>query len=197
MKNLPNILSTLRIILAPVFLYLYLQGGLVWGLLSILVFTIAAITDYFDGHYARKYQVESSLGVFLDPLADKILTFSAFIVLPFIDESQFPWWAVTLIIIRDVFMTGLRVYANKKQMQMKTRSFAKTKTTIQLTFLYIALLVGVFQGTGNFIATWADMILNTDIMYWLMMFVTFITVYSGIEYIFTNKKLFRSSASSS
>lgn len=196
MKSLPNILSSLRIVLAPVFLYLYLQGGLVWGLLSILVFTIAAITDYFDGHYARKYQIETSLGVFLDPLADKVLTFSAFIVLPFIDESQFPWWAVTLIIIRDVFMTSLRVYANKKNMQMKTRNLAKTKTTIQLTFLYVALLLGVFEGTGNIIAHWAEVILSTGAMFWVMMFVTFVTVYSGLEYIFTNKNLFRSSASS-
>lgn len=196
MKSLPNILSTLRIILAPIFLYLYLQGGLIWGGLSILIFTIAAITDYFDGHYARKYQVESSLGVFLDPLADKVLTFSAFIVLPFIDPSQFPWWAVILIIIRDVFMTGLRVYANKKDMQMKTRSFAKTKTTIQLTFLYIALFLGVFEGTGNILADWSEIILSTGVMFWLMMFVTFITVYSGIEYVFTNKKLFRNSTSS-
>ncbi|HAH50910.1 MAG TPA: CDP-diacylglycerol--glycerol-3-phosphate 3-phosphatidyltransferase [Balneola sp.] len=196
MKSLPNILSTLRIVLAPVFLLLYLEGGLIWGGLSILVFTIAAITDYFDGHYARKYDIESSLGVFLDPLADKVLTFSAFIVLPFIDPAQFPWWAVILIIIRDVFMTGLRVYANKKDMQMKTRSFAKTKTTIQLTFLYIALLLGVFEGTGNILADWSELVLSTGVMFWLMMLVTFITVYSGIEYIFTNKKLFKSSASS-
>ncbi|HCI69929.1 MAG TPA: CDP-diacylglycerol--glycerol-3-phosphate 3-phosphatidyltransferase [Balneola sp.] len=196
MKSLPNILSTLRIVLAPVFLLLYLEGGLIWGGLSILVFTIAAITDYFDGHYARKYDIESSLGVFLDPLADKVLTFSAFIVLPFIDPAQFPWWAVILIIIRDVFMTGLRVYANKKDMQMKTRSFAKTKTTIQLTFLYIALLLGVFEGTGNILADWSELVLSTGVMFWLMMLVTFITVYSGVEYIFTNKKLFKSSASS-
>ena len=196
MKSLPNILSSLRIILAPVFLYLYLQGGLIFGGLSILAFTIAAITDYFDGHYARKYKTESTLGVFLDPLADKVLTFSAFIVLPFVDPSQFPWWAVILIVVRDVFMTVLRVYANKKNMQMKTRNLAKTKTTIQLVFLYVALFLGVFQGTGNIIAEWAEIILSSGVMFWSMMFVTFITVYSGIEYVYTNKNLFRSSASS-
>ena len=196
MKSLPNILSSLRIILAPVFLYLYLQGGLIFGGLSILAFTIAAITDYFDGHYARKYKTESTLGVFLDPLADKVLTFSAFIVLPFVDPSQFPWWAVILIVVRDVFMTVLRVYANKKNMQMKTRNLAKTKTTIQLVFLYVALFLGVFQGTGNIIAEWAEIILSSGVMFWSMMFVTFITVYSGIEYVYTNKKLFRSSTSS-
>ncbi|WP_026167260.1 CDP-alcohol phosphatidyltransferase family protein [Balneola vulgaris] len=191
MKNLPNILSALRIVLAPVFLYMYLQGGLVWGGLSILVFTIAAITDFFDGHYARKYQIETPLGVFLDPLADKFLTFSAFIVLPFVDPTQFPWWAVIAIIIRDVFMTTLRIYAKRKKILMKTRYTAKTKTTIQLVFLYIALLLGLFQGTGNIIATWAEIILDTGIMFYLMMFVTFITVYSAVEYVFANKNIFK------
>lgn len=191
MKNLPNILSALRIVLAPVFLYMYLQGGLVWGGLSILVFTIAAITDFFDGHYARKYQIETPLGVFLDPLADKFLTFSAFIVLPFVDPTQFPWWAVIAIIIRDVFMTTLRIYAKRKKILMKTRYTAKTKTTIQLVFLYIALLLGLFQGTGNIIATWAEIILDTGIMFYLMMFVTFITVYSAVEYVFANKIIFK------
>lgn len=191
MKNLPNILSALRIVLAPVFLYMYLQGGLVWGGLSILVFTIAAITDFFDGHYARKYQIETPLGVFLDPLADKFLTFSAFIVLPFVDPTQFPWWAVIAIIIRDVFMTTLRIYAKRKKILMKTRYTAKTKTTIQLVFLYIALLLGLFQGTGNIVATWAEIILDTGIMFYLMMFVTFITVYSAVEYVFANKNIFK------
>ncbi len=195
MKYIPNILSSIRIILAPIFLYLYLEGGLILGLLSILIFTIAAITDYFDGHYARKYKLESSFGVFIDPLADKVLTFCAFIVLPFIDPSQFPWWAVIVIIIRDVFMTGLRVYTNHKKIKMATRKLAKTKTTIQLVFLYLALLIGVFEGTGNLIASWAEFILNTGVMFWLMMFVTFITVYSAIEYLFTNKNLFSQSDS--
>ncbi len=195
MKNIPNILSAFRILSAPVFLFLYLEGGLIWGLLSIVVFTIAAITDFFDGYYARKYEIESSLGAFLDPLADKVLTFSAFIVLPFIDPEQFPWWAVILIIIRDVFMTGLRVFANTRKITLKTRSLAKTKTTIQLVFLYLALLLGVFAGTGNIIATLSEIILGTGIMFWLMMLVTFITVYSAIEYIFTNKDLFITSVS--
>ena len=159
-----------------------------WGILSIVVFTIAAITDYFDGHYARKHQIETSLGVFLDPLADKILTFSAFVVLPFIDPNQFPWWAIIVIIVRDVFMTVLRIYVNRNHIEMATRSFAKTKTTIQLVFL----LIGVFYGTDNIIGTIGEYILHTGVMFWLMMFVTFITVYSALEYIVANKSIFTS-----
>src|SRR5690554_7084168 len=91
-RNVPNILSTIRILLAPVFFYMYLQDELVWRSLSIAVFAIAAVTDFFDGYIARTYNVESPSGVFLDPLADKILTFAGFICLPFVDPVQFPWW---------------------------------------------------------------------------------------------------------
>lgn len=190
MKNVPNILSAVRIVLAPIFLYLYLQDQLILQLISIVIFTIAAITDYFDGHIARKHEIESQIGIFLDPLADKVLTFSAFIVLPFIDESQFPWWAVIAIIARDVFITLLRIYSKKKNITMKTRMTAKTKTTVQMIFLYIGLLVGAFAQKGFILSTYADWILQSGIMFILMLFVTGLTLYSGIEYVYANRMLF-------
>ncbi len=191
MKNVPNILSALRIILAPIFLYLYLQVDLFWSAISIVIFTIAAITDFFDGHIARKHEIETPLGVFLDPLADKFLTFSAFIVLPFIDEQQFPWWAVFVIIFRDVFITSLRIFAKRRKMDMETRFIAKTKTTVQMVFLYIALLVGVFAGHEIWLGSIANSILSTDFMYYLMLFVTALTAYSGMEYVVINRGLFK------
>ncbi len=190
MKNVPNILSTLRIILAPVFLYLYLQVDLFWSAISIVIFTIAAITDFFDGHIARKHEIETPLGVFLDPLADKFLTFSAFIVLPFVDEQQFPWWAIIVIIFRDIFITSLRIFARRRKMDMKTRFIAKTKTTVQMVFLYIALLVGVFAGHDVWLGHIADSILSTNSMLYLMLFVTALTAYSGLEYVVVNRGLF-------
>lgn len=190
MKNVPNILSAVRIVLAPIFLYLYLQDQLILQLISIVIFTIAAITDYFDGHIARKHEIESQIGIFLDPLADKVLTFSAFIVLPFIDESQFPWWAVIAIIARDVFVTLLRIYSKKKNITMKTRMTAKTKTTVQMVFLYIGLLVGAFAQKGFILSTYADWILQSGIMFILMLFVTGLTLYSGLEYVYVNRTLF-------
>ncbi len=190
MKNVPNILSAVRIVLAPIFLYLYLQDQLILQLISIVIFTIAAITDYFDGHIARKHEIESQMGVFLDPLADKVLTFSAFIVLPFVDESQFPWWAVIAIIARDVFVTLLRIYSKKQNITMKTRMTAKTKTTVQMVFLYIGLLVGAFAKKGFILSTYADWILQSGIMFILMLFVTGLTLYSGLEYVYVNRTLF-------
>ncbi|HLR76522.1 MAG TPA: CDP-alcohol phosphatidyltransferase family protein, partial [Balneolaceae bacterium] len=120
MKNIPNILSFIRLFLAPVFLVLYIQDEVVWRALSIAVFAVAVFTDFIDGYIARLYQAQSSTGVFLDPLADKILTFAGFICLPFIDPQQFPWWAVGTIIVRDIVVTCMRVVADYRSIPMKT-----------------------------------------------------------------------------
>ena len=151
------------------------------------VYIVAAITDYYDGYFARKYKVFSDFGAFLDPLADKFLTFSGFIVLPFIALDQFPWWAIALIIVRDTVITVLRVYMKRKKVTMETRFTAKIKTTIQMVFLYIGLAVGLFQGVDFFAGVWVDWILGTDILLYLMIFVTGVTVYSGVEYLVVNR----------
>jgi len=190
MKNVPNILSAIRILLAPVFLYLYWQESLLLGILGLVIFTIAALTDFLDGHLARKHEIETSLGIFLDPLADKVLTFSAFFVLPFISTDLFPWWAIGVIVFRDVFITIFRIFAESKNTTMETRKSAKVKTAVQLTFLYIGLLVGVFKGHDNMIGSLADSILDTQIMYILTMFVTAFTAYTGLEYVVVNRQLF-------
>ncbi len=193
MHRLPDILSCTRILLAPVFLFLFFQDDFIMNTIGLAVYIIAAVTDYYDGYFARKYNVYTNFGAFLDPLADKVLTFSGFIVLPFIDADQFPWWAIIVIIIRDTFITILRVYLKRKKVNMQTLKTAKIKTTIQMVFLYIGLLVGLFQGVDFFAGNWVEWLLNTDILFYLMIFVTGVTVYSGIEYLVINKKYFRTS----
>lgn len=195
MHRIPNILSSIRILLSPVFLVLFFQDEFLLKAIGLAVYIIAAITDYFDGYYARKYKTESDFGVFLDPLADKFLTFSGFFVLPFIDPIQFPWWAIILIIIRDVIITLLRVYTKRKKKLMVTRTIAKIKTTVQMVFLYIGLAVGLFQNVDFFAGDWVRYILSTNILLYLMLFVTFVTVYSGIEYVYVNRSIFKSKAS--
>ena len=187
MHRLPNILSGVRIVLAPVFLFLFFQDDFVMKAIGLGVYIVAAITDYYDGYFARKYKVFSDFGAFLDPLADKFLTFSGFIVLPFIALDQFPWWAIALIIVRDTVITVLRVYMKRKKVTMETRFTAKIKTTIQMIFLYIGLAVGLFQGVDFFAGVWVDWILETDILLYLMIFVTGVTVYSGVEYLVVNR----------
>lgn len=190
MKNIPNILSTIRMILAPIFLFMYIQDELIWRSLSVAVFATAAITDYVDGKIARRFELESEFGVFIDPLADKFLTFAGFLCLPFLDVAQFPWWAIAVILIRDVFVTVLRLYAGRKNIPMKTRFTAKAKTMIQMIFLYGVLLLGVFKQADIELAQYAASFFNSGVLYYAMMFVTALTFYSGLEYIWNNMEIF-------
>lgn len=191
MKNLPNILSSLRMVLAPVFLFMYIQDELIWRSLSMAVFATAAVTDYFDGKIARHYQLESEFGVFIDPLADKFLTFAGFLCLPFLDPTQFPWWAVIAIVVRDVIVTGMRLFAGKKDLTIETRFTAKAKTLVQMVFLYAVLLIGVFKQADIEFADIAAQFFNTGYLYYAMMFVTALTVYSGLEYLWVNRSIFK------
>lgn len=190
MRRIPNILSTLRIVLAPIFLLLYLQDDVVWRALSVGVFAVAVVTDFFDGYIARNYGAQTRYGIFLDPLADKVLTFAGFVCLPFIDPVQFPWWAVAVIVARDMAVTALRLRADLRKIPMKTRLTAKLKTMLQMFFLYLVLMVGVFIKTDVWLSTHAARLLGSGILGWFMMVVVAFTLYSGIEYIITNKDLF-------
>lgn len=103
---LPNQLTVLRIILTPVFVYLFLMDDPVLKQISLGVFILAAITDWYDGWLARKFNYITAWGKFLDPLADKILTSSAFFAFVFL--GVLPLWMVIVIAARDFFVTFLR-----------------------------------------------------------------------------------------
>jgi CDP-diacylglycerol--glycerol-3-phosphate 3-phosphatidyltransferase len=177
-------------LMAPVFLILFIQDDILWRGLSLFVFLIAALTDIADGYYARRYEVESDFGIFLDPLADKFLTFAGFVCLPFLDPEQFPWWAVGLIVLRDVTITSLRIFANRRGIVMQTRVTAKAKTVVQMGFLYVALLFGFFILFGGGFGEMVQTIYAANIFFWGMMAVVAITLYSGIEYLVVNRSLF-------
>ncbi len=191
MKRVPNILSAIRILLAPLFFYLYLQDAVIWAALGMAVFIFAAVTDYLDGYYARRYNVSSGLGTFLDPLADKILTFAGFICLPFIDATQFPWWIISVIVFRDIFITGLRVWADHRGVTMQTRNSAKVKTFVQMVFLYLVLLTGVIVKAGGIAGDLAQQLLDTGILGWLFVFLMIVTVYTALEYLVINRRLLK------
>lgn len=191
MQTLPNILSSIRIVLALVFIVMFLQPSVFWRTLSVAVFATAAVTDFFDGYIARNFQAESSSGVFLDPLADKILTFAGFFCLPFINPQFFPWWGVILIVIRDSGVTGLRMWAELKGIKMQTRNTAKIKTFVQMLFLYGILLLYVFAAAGLDSSAKLQTILDMPMLHWLFQGVIWLTVYTGLEYIWFNKALLK------
>lgn len=195
--QLPNILTVSRIVLTPVFFIMYMTNDPWIRAFSLVVYTVAALTDYFDGHYARKYKVESSLGTFMDPLADKILTFAAFFALPTVNSQLFPWWPVVLIVVRDVVVTWMRVHATQRGMEMKTSYSAKVKTFIQMGYLYVALVFGLILSMYNFYGNMArQLAYKTEFLAWGLYIVAAVTVYTGIAYVFANRQLFRRASAS-
>lgn len=188
--TLPNQLTILRIILTPVFLYLFLSGDSKLIQISLAVFFIAALTDWYDGWLARKFNYISEWGKFWDPLADKILTSAAFLGFVFVD--LIPLWMVILIIARDLIITLLRIYAEARGYNFITSYYAKWKTGLQMFFLYYLLLLYVGLNSvqiyeGNKILF--SYLSNEKFIYTTMFVITGITVHSGVTYIIKNKHL--------
>jgi CDP-diacylglycerol---glycerol-3-phosphate 3-phosphatidyltransferase len=194
---LPNQLTVLRIILTPVFFILFITGEPLLVQLSLLVFIIAAITDWYDGWLARKFNYITEWGKFMDPLADKILTSTAFFGFVFVGILDL--WMVILIILRDIIITGLRSYADYRKVAFTTANSAKWKTFFQMFFLYYLLLIytartckTIYGGNEKLFAGLFD----PQLIFWLMLAITVFTVYTGITYILSNrlliKRLFKS-----
>ncbi|MBK8550273.1 MAG: CDP-alcohol phosphatidyltransferase family protein [Ignavibacteria bacterium] len=175
----------LRIILAPVFLYLFLSEIPLYRKLSLPVFFIAVLTDWYDGWHARRYGLISKAGIFLDPLADKILTSAAFI--GFYMLGIMPLWMVLIIVIRDITITLLRSYQEINGKTMKTSFVAKTKTFIQMTYIFL-IVVLVCSGSFDFVdenfKNSVNEFLHSGLNFYLILFVTLLTLYTGITYFF-------------
>ena len=109
-ENLPNLLTLARIVLIPIFLLMTsLASSNVMHIAAAVVFAIASITDYLDGYFARKWHVVTNFGKFADPLADKMLVMSAFIML--VGINQAPAWVVSLLYLNPYIFTALQPYA--------------------------------------------------------------------------------------
>ena len=156
------------------------------NLFALLVFIIASITDAYDGYFARKHQMVTPQGMFLDPLADKILVSSAFISFAILGIVEY--WMVTLIIFRDLFVTGLRMAMVKKGLNMETIKLAKAKTGIQITIIIFIFLFLVLRGLPILGINWIIQYISWDIViYYLMLGVTLFTTLTGINYLYLNR----------
>lgn len=189
---LPNQLTIARIVLTPVFLYLFLSENPVLKQISLVVYIIAAITDWYDGWLARKFDYITSWGKFLDPLADKILTSSAFIAFVFLDVLEL--WMVIIIVFRDFLITGLRAYAEYKKHFFSTSVLAKWKTFFQMVFIYYLLIVYT-AGTLDFVneeySELYAVLTDPTIIYYIMLGITIFTFATGVHYLNSNKLLIK------
>ena len=183
-KHVPNLMTLSRILLTPLMIYFMISESNQNYSLAFIFFVIASITDYFDGKIARKYDIESKFGIFIDPLADKLLIVSAFVSFRFIPEiydSQIvTLWMIGLISFRDVFVTALRILMESKSETMITSKVAKFKT-----FFQVVTIIALFIYLHSNIST-DDPI--THIMKVLMVVTTLITFYTGMHYFMYNYK---------
>jgi len=181
--NLPNLLSLLRIILTPLFIIFLFSDD---RLLALIIFAVAAITDAYDGHLARKYNQITPQGKFLDPLADKILVLSAFFSFAFIGIIDF--WMVGIITFRDMFITGLRWIISNKGFEFVTSKLSKYKTAFQLTIIILTLIFLTLESFNIelFIPT-VNLIKQYKIIYMLTLFTAIFTAYTGFIYLYANR----------
>lgn len=175
--NLPNKLTVLRTVLIPVFLvFLYTDF---WGkanaYIAVAVFVIASLTDLLDGKIARKYNLVTNFGKFMDPLADKLLVCSALIAL--VGLGKVPAWIVIIIIAREFIISGLRLVASDSGVVIAASYWGKFKTTFQM-----AMIIGLILNPP---------IPYMDVINQVLIYIALIlTIISMIDYIKKNYKVF-------
>jgi CDP-diacylglycerol---glycerol-3-phosphate 3-phosphatidyltransferase len=178
MMNLPNILASIRLAVAPVMFWVILTPELftdngydvTWSYyFSSLLFVIASLTDYFDGYIARELDQKTKLGAIIDPLADKMLVMAAFLGLMVMGDASV--WAIYIIIVRELFITGLRTVAVSEGIDVSASWSGKVKTVAQMFAIGFLLMHWPFANA-------------------LLWFATALTVYSGLEYLFHFSKSF-------
>lgn len=185
--NLPNKLTIFRVFLIPVFLILLLCPDGFLGIfgdtkryLAVAVFILASCTDAIDGYIARKYNMITNFGKFMDPLADKLLVMSAMIAMIGLENSivPMPSWVVVIIIAREFIITGFRLVAAEKNIVIAAGFWGKIKTVTQMIMI-VVLLVNI------------DHPVFICIGYILLGLSVFFTVISAADYISKNLGVFK------
>lgn len=182
--NIPNQLTILRMALIPAFVacYFYIENPLVAGIVAAIIFAVASLTDMLDGKIARKYNIVTNFGKIMDPLADKALVFSAFLMLAVNIEAldSIMIWACVIVFIRELGVTSIRlVCASNAGNVIAANFFGKAKTVTQMACILVVLIENglIASGTVNLGAC------NYLASFILIVAMSFMTVASGINYI--------------
>ena len=174
--NLPNKLTILRVIMVPFFVLFMLTdiGGSANKWISLILFVVASLTDLLDGKIARKYNLVTNFGKFMDPLADKLLVCSAMIAL--IEMNRIPSWVVIIIIAREFIISGFRLIASDNGVVIAASYWGKFKTTFQMVMICLM------------IANFPQLQILTNIIMWIALI---LTVVSLIDYLVKNKDVMK------
>lgn len=173
--NLPNKLTTLRVIMIPFFVFFLLwQNGenRTFRMIALALFIIASLTDLLDGKIARKYNLVTNFGKFMDPLADKLLVCSALICL--IELNALPAWMVIIIISREFIISGFRLIASDNGVVIAASYWGKFKTTFQMVSVVLLILDIPALAFATTICVWIALVL---------------TIVSLVDYIYKNHKI--------
>jgi len=182
--NIPNQLTILRMALIPAFVacYFYIKNPLVAGIVAAIIFAVASLTDMLDGKIARKYNIVTNFGKIMDPLADKALVFSAFLMLAVNIEAldSIMIWACVIVFIRELGVTSIRlVCASNAGNVIAANFFGKAKTVTQMACILVVLVENGLIASGtidlgafNYLASFI-----------LIIAMSFMTVASGINYL--------------
>jgi len=173
----PNAFTLYRVIAVPILVIVMLWDTKLISFFASLIFLIACITDYLDGFLARKMGLVSNFGKIMDPLADKILVGSAFIML--VAKAWVPGWVVCIIIGRELAVTGLRNVMTENNMDVGASYIAKLKTVFQMLALGPLLLHYNYFGI--------NMTFIGNIFLWIALI---LTIVSGVDYFYRARKLF-------
>lgn len=192
--NLPNKLTVIRIVLAPLFLLLTLWEFPLHNLIAGLVFGAAALTDMFDGRIARSRGLITNLGKFLDPLADKMLTTAAF--LSFLATGHLDVWALMVVLTREFMVTSVRLVAAKDGTVIAANFWGKLKTVMQFVAILFELAALEFASwqTGFLAgANLPDVVFRIPLIvgYVLLWISVVLTASSGAQYVWNNRKFFK------
>ena len=187
--NLPNKLTILRVIMIVPFVILLLGGEMGWfgsnllipNVIALAIFIIASLTDMADGKIARKYDMITNFGKFMDPLADKLLVCSALIAL--VELKRIPAWIVIVIIAREFIISGFRLVASDNGVVIAASYWGKFKTTFQMVMVCL-MLVNV-PGVEAWLP-WLDVL--TQVVMWIALA---LTVISLIDYLIKNKDVLK------
>lgn len=190
--NLPNSLTILRIVLAPIFLAVFMIDSFYMRLLGLGLFGLASVTDFIDGYLARKHGTITKLGRFLDPLADKILITCALI--SFVAMDLITVLPVLFIVAREFGITGLRTALAQKNVQIPSSKGGKFKTFVQMTTItlmmaYLCLLSGLERFGSKYLAS-----VTFDYPFWfsvIVWLIAAITVYTGVAYLVKHSQSIR------
>ncbi len=187
--NIANKLTLSRIALTFVFMFFLSCQGLWAKVVALVVFTIAALSDLFDGRIAQKKNLVTDFGKLMDPIADKILVLAAFIV--FVKMQLIRDWMVVIIISREFLITSLRLFALNKGKVLSAGKIGKHKTFSQMVAIFFILGFIVLKEVMLAFFTWNPgwESLFRQAIYIFMLFTVGLTLYSGIAYLWENRKI--------